>query len=708
MNQLGRGYYGILSLTGIALVLITVGIEYFQFHRHQALILTDLKHRLEEHSTNVNLRARSIQGSVHGLKILAENSLSYIKEFDHTSFLFSLIQDSPDKKYFYLDGNALKVNKGSVGNLSGLGSIKTLSKDRRAEVNMALFLNTVFSITLKNTRGAQWVYYISKNQFQNLYPWIPVDPTTLSVDLQTNRSFQKARPENNPDRLNFWTPAYQDDIAVGRPYPHGFVVTNSSPIYDGDKFLGVVSLDFSLLELNRVMNQFQSTSGTLFLINKDHQVLGTKGKDFPTSVPHQPPRLEDFLSPDIMQKVNHELKNPTNWFSLDGHSVVYVKNLSEAPWSLVYVDSQSKIFLDAFYDALQGILVISLVLIIVVGVGYFLVVRNFISPAQKLVNHIKKENKGLKSTPQNLPLRWQYWFEIISRIFAENRTLLESLENRVQQRTQQLEQKNQELEQTLTALKKAKNQIIVQEKLASLGSLTAGIAHEIKNPLNFIINFTDLSLDYLHELKEKVSNENELFILIEQNMKKSREHAERADSIVKAMLAHARGSTGKMTSFDLNTLLNQAIDLAFFGFQGQEHHFTAKITKDFDQNIGDIQGVAEELTRVFLNIVNNACFSMNEKLTTLGKEYHPELIVTTRDRGKMVEIIFQDNGKGMSPAVLNKIFDPFFTTKGSGKGTGLGLSLSHDIITRQHHGHIKAESKNREYSRLIIELPKNK
>ena len=237
--------------------------------------------------------------------------------------------------------------------------------------------------------------------------------------------------------------------------------------------------------------------------------------------------------------------------------------------------------------------------------------------------------------------------------------------------------------------------------------MTAGIAHEIKNPLNFIINFTDLSLDYLNELKEKVSNEDELFGLIEQNMIKSREHAIRADGIVKAMLAHARGSRGEITTFDFNDLLRQAVELAFFSFQGQENNFDLKITKDFDPKITEIQGFEQELTRVFLNIVNNACYSMHEKSLEVENHYQPELIVRTRDRGEMIEIVFQDNGKGMARPVLNKIFHPFFTTKGAGKGTGLGLSLSHDIITRQHHGQLKAESRVGEYSRIIIELPKN-
>lgn len=690
MNQLQRNYYGIISLTLLALFLLTVGIEYSQFQRHQKLILLDLKHHLDEHAANINLRTRTLRGYVDGLKKVSENSLFYIKTFHHTSFLFPLLKESQDKEYFYLEPDRLLAKQSEVGNLVGLGSIATLSKDRRDEINMALFLDTVFPTTLKNVQGALRAYYISTHHFQNLYPWSRTNPQTLADDPQT--ILQLAGPKQNPRRLPVWPPV---NITEGKEH----TLTTASPVYDGHTFLGLVGMDISLKELQREMDQFPSSSGHLFLINEQQQVLAAQ----PTQEAAQ---LKDLLPSNMIQKVLQKIKSPTQGFSLEGKSIIYTKTLHDAPWTLVYVDSKSKLFFDVFFDALKGIVIISIILIFIVGTGYYLVVRNFISPAQKLVNHIQNENQGISSPPKNLPEKWRAWFEIVSNIFAENRALMENLEHRVQERTRQLEQKNHELEKALTSLKKAKNQIIVQEKLASLGSLAAGIAHEIKNPLNFISNFTELSLEYLHELKGKISNEDKLFTLIEQNMQKSREHAERADRIVKAMLAHARGSTGEITTFNLNDLLSQSVDLAYFGFQGQEHHFAAKITKNFDSHIQNIEGYEQDLTRVFLNILNNSLFSMNEKLAEHKTNYHPELTISTRDKGETVEIIFQDNGKGMTATVLSKIFHPFFTTKGADKGTGLGLSLSHDIITRQHHGHLTAESKHGEFSRLIIELPK--
>ncbi|MBS0271361.1 MAG: GHKL domain-containing protein [Proteobacteria bacterium] len=705
MNPFRHSYNRIVYMTGIALVLITLGIEYFQYNRHQEFLLMDLKNRLDEHTTNVNLRARAIQGYVHGLKIAAENALFYVKNFGTVSPLFPYLKNNLENTSYSLDTGP-KIDKAKLGNLTGLGSIENLSSDLKNELNMALALNSFFEIALRSNRGAAWVYYTSKSHFQNLYPWIPSNLNPYHQAVLDKFFFLGATPENNPKQRNFWTPAYQDGAGYENKYQKGFVVTNSSPVYDGKKFLGSVSLDLSLTELNRVMQRFDTFQGALFLINKEHQVLATNDVKASAKPLRQILKLEDLVEKEIVQKIDHEIQTPSGWLSFNKSAIIYVKDLHEAPWFMIYIGSQHELFMQAFWEALEDIIIITAILLFVVGVGYLMVIRDFISPAQKLVDHITKENQGLKSNPENLPVRWRHWFDIVSRIFRENRTLLAHLENRVKIRTKQLQHKNYQLEKTLTNLKKAQNQIIVQEKLASLGALTAGIAHEIKNPLNFVINFSELSLEYLLELREKVSNENELFSQIEQNIIKTREHAQRADSIVKGMLAHARGSTGEITIFNLNKTLSESIELAYLGFQGKEHNFTARVIKNFDPALTRIKGSQQDLVRVFLNIVNNACFAMYEKQKKQGTKFTPQLTITTREKKEKAEIIFEDNGVGINQATLKKIFIPFFTTKDSGKGTGLGLSLSYDIITHQHHGQLTVESKVGQYTRFIIELPK--
>ncbi|MBY0272220.1 MAG: GHKL domain-containing protein [Alphaproteobacteria bacterium] len=706
MDSFKRGYSRIIYLTGIFLVLIAVGIEYFQYQRHKEYVLIDLKNRLNEYASTLNLQARTLREYVNGLKTVAENNLFYIQNFNITSPLFPYLKNNPGKASFFLETEKLQPEEAMIGNLTGEGSLDNLSQNRKNEINMALFLNNFLEVTLKNNSGSVWAYYTSKNHFQNLYPWTPPGSTMYHRDIQKKLFYKGALPHYNPKRENFWTPAYQDGETYKDAYQKGIVITNVSPVYNGNEFLGSVALDISITKLNEILTAFNPLQGSLLLINNEEQSLATSQTSSLLSQTYSIPQLKDSVSPEILQIIRDEIKNPKSSFFYGESSLVYIKGIKDAPWHLIYIGSTSDLFRQAFLEALEDIFIIMLTLLFVVGLGYLIVIRDFISPAQKLVNHITNENDGIKSAPQGLPPMWRPWFNIVSRIFQENRMLMTNLEEQVSLRTKQLAKKNQQLEKTLMNLKKAQNQIIIQEKLASLGALTAGIAHEIKNPLNFIINFTEVSQEYLNEIKKRTPQEEELFSRISQNLARTKEHAERADSIVKGMLAHARGSTGEITTFNLNTLIDKAIDLAYLGFQGQETHFSATIFKIFDPTVQNIKGSQQDLVRVFLNIINNACFAMHEKQKKLGMTYYPEIKVETHNKAKMIQIIFEDNGPGMSKAHIKKVFHPFFTTKEPGKGTGLGLSLSYDIITQQHRGHLKVESELGKSTRFIIELPK--
>ncbi len=707
MNPFRQGYKKIAILTGLALVLVTIGTEYFQFKKNQELILADLKNRLHEHTSNVNLRARHIQGYVQGLKQTAENNLYFIQKFNVTSPLFSFLTNDPNGQGYYLNIPQKDASDKMIGTVLGQGSTASFSQSLKDELNMALMLNTNLEIALNNNRGAVWAYYNSKNHFQIIQPWITSENNLYNSLSEQKFFFKKATPERNPHRVNFWTPIYQDGAGFKDSFQKGFIVTNASPVYNGNEFLGCVGLDLSLSELNRVMKRFFDLQGSLLLINKEHQILALNGPEETDFTPTSIERLEEYLSPETIQLINQEIRNPTEDFHSLHSDIIYVRPLLQAPWYMVYIGNKVDLFWNALMGMLQDIIVITSILLFVVGMAYMLVIRDFISPAQKLIDHISKENRGLQSHPQGLPARWEPWFKIVTHIFKENRALMKELENRVALRTKQLEQKNKKLEQTLKDLKNAQNQIIVQEKLASLGSLTAGIAHEIKNPLNFIINFSDLSLEYVEELKEKVSEKSDLFPLIEENIQKARAYAEKADSIVKSMLAHARGSSGKVTTFNLNILLDESVDLAYLGFQGKETNFSTQIVRKYDSKIGNIQGFQQDLARVFLNIVNNACYAMHIKKQEQGDSYAPELLVQTKNTNKGIAIIIQDNGIGMPSSLLKKVFTPFFTTKDAGKGTGLGLSLSYDIITQQHHGHLSVQSKEGKDTCFVIEIPKN-
>ena len=279
--------------------------------------------------------------------------------------------------------------------------------------------------------------------------------------------------------------------------------------------------------------------------------------------------------------------------------------------------------------------------------------------------------------------------------------------------------RTKELSGALDNLKETQNQLVLSEKMASLGQLTAGIAHEIKNPLNFITNFAALSGDLTRDLRQELGAERDrvdkaraveiegILNDLETNVEKINQHGKRADSIVRGMLLHSRGKAGERLDTDLNALLLEYTNLAYHGMRAQDHTFNVKLETDLDPSIGNISVVPQDLSRAFLNIVNNACYAANDRRKTATNGFNPVVKVTARNAGESVEIRVRDNGSGIPQSILKKIFNPFFTTKPAGAGTGLGLSLSYDIITQVHKGYIKVDTKEGEFTEFIVVIPRN-
>jgi len=268
-----------------------------------------------------------------------------------------------------------------------------------------------------------------------------------------------------------------------------------------------------------------------------------------------------------------------------------------------------------------------------------------------------------------------------------------------------------EIEKAYTELKATQTQLIHAEKMASLGALTAGIAHEIKNPLNFVSNFSEVSRELLDEMKLELQNGNKKEAIeigedLKLNLEKIIQHGKRADSIVKGMLLHSRGTSGEKTLTDINDLLDQYVTLAYHGLRAQDKDFNITIEKDYDNSIEKINVVPQDISRVFLNLINNACYAANEKKRMNGNDFVPLLNVSTKNLKDKVEIRIKDNGNGIPESVKENIFNPFFTTKPTGEGTGLGLSISYDIVTKIHSGDIKFASEEGKYTEFIITLPK--
>lgn len=292
-----------------------------------------------------------------------------------------------------------------------------------------------------------------------------------------------------------------------------------------------------------------------------------------------------------------------------------------------------------------------------------------------------------------------------------------TLEREVAERTMEIRSKTEDLALALDNLKSTQDQLILNEKMASLGALTAGIAHEIKNPLNFVNNFADLSTELVDELRQEVeklrdtpevADFEEIDVLlgdIQGNVKKILEHGRRADSIVRSMLLHSRGVSGQRGKTDLNKLLDEYVHLTYHGMRAQDNTFNIEFDLHYDDNIGSIELIPQDISRVFLNILNNACYATLQR-TKQEPGYKPRLTVRTKDLGDLVEIRIRDNGTGIPESIRRDIFNPFFTTKPAGQGTGLGLSISYDIVVKEHQGEILCESEPGEYTEFIVRLPK--
>jgi two-component system NtrC family sensor kinase len=286
----------------------------------------------------------------------------------------------------------------------------------------------------------------------------------------------------------------------------------------------------------------------------------------------------------------------------------------------------------------------------------------------------------------------------------------QQLDTLVAQRTEELTQQKNELQNTVELLQATQAQLIQQEKLASLGELTAGIAHEIQNPLNFVNNFSEVSMELVDEMAEEfdkgdIEEARAIANDIKQNLEKIIHHGKRADGIVKNMLQHSRSNSGEKQETDINALADEYLRLSYHGLRAKDKMFNSNMVTDLDPKLPNVSVISQDIGRVLLNLFNNAFYAVQQRHNIEGNNYKPEVKVSTAMKGKFVEIKVTDNGIGIPDSVKDKILQPFFTTKPTGEGTGLGLSLSYDIVTKGHAGKMEIDSKEGEYTEFTIQIP---
>ena len=347
-------------------------------------------------------------------------------------------------------------------------------------------------------------------------------------------------------------------------------------------------------------------------------------------------------------------------------------------------------------------------------------ILNFLEQTTQLTEEERQIlSQAIKGADKDLTIA-EFKLKHTEKVKRTTTVLLEETIEELEQKRKDIEATNTALKKSLEELKATQAQLIQSEKMASLGELTAGIAHEIQNPLNFVNNFSELSNELMDEMNEEIEKgeleeAKAIATDIKQNLEKISHHGQRADAIVKGMLQHSRKSTAVKEPTDINKLADEYLRLAYHGLRAKDQSFNATLDTDFDENIDLIKIIPQDMGRVILNLITNAFYAVNEKKkTTKEEDYKPTVSVSTKCAdtpsgagGERAEILItvKDNGNGMPPHVVDKIFQPFFTTKPTGQGTGLGLSMSYDIVTKGHGGELKVETKEGVGSEFIVQLP---
>jgi len=303
-------------------------------------------------------------------------------------------------------------------------------------------------------------------------------------------------------------------------------------------------------------------------------------------------------------------------------------------------------------------------------------------------------------------------FMLLAIIFWRNNRQKQKANYLLNEQKEEIKSQRDNLGQTLEELKNTQTQLVQREKMASLGELTAGIAHEIQNPLNFVNNFSEVNREMLEELEAEIKNGNmedalALTVDLIQNEQKINHHGKRADAIVKGMLEHSRSNSGTKEPTEINALADEYLRLSYHGLRSKDKTFNAEMITRFDADLPKVNVIPQDIGRVLLNLFNNAFYAVHQKQKTAGADYKPEVSVSTTMENGQVVIKVKDNGVGIPDAIKEKIMQPFFTTKPTGEGTGLGLSLTYDMVVKGHEGNIQVNSVEGEGSEFIVSLPVN-
>lgn len=698
----------IISLAYGSVTISAIVLFSFLYNENHESTINTINLRLVEQTQAFNNVLRVRYDAVKALQRQARQFLQ--REFSMFDTKVD-IKDIPSKGIFYLTSR--KGDENTYGLLIGTGNTRFIDKAKWLEIHMVFSLMPLINVLKKSIQNTTTFHYTSTNNFYFSYPWREYQEIAFDLSIYQKEYYLRSIPIHNREDKVFWTDVFID------PLGKEMLVTCGAPVYKGFEHVGVIGVDFTLEPVDFFLENLHYKFGEFLVVNDQDTVIADLIQR--ESSPIKITKIKELLPKNLPYSYLYQVNQGT--LTRLGNYWIYIAPTAFAPWKIIYYVHNREITFIILKHILPSILLVMLFTTLFLIGANRLIAQEFITPTSQLVEHIN--NRGDSSIPvTSLPDPWKNWFDAISKVFKENKALVSKLERhidkldeKVAQRTKDLSRKNKQLEATLEKLQKAQSQIITQEKLAGLGSLTAGIAHEIRNPLNFIINFAETSKIFGQEINETLKtldssvdeatyeNLTELSQQLVKNMDKIEEHGRRADAIVHSMLIHAYGGKDQLQQVHLHDLLNENILLGLASFK--QKGFNPKVRKHYDPTLDIVKVYPQDFGRVFLNMINNACYVLHEKAKSHPQDYRPQLTITTHNGPQEFMVKIRDNGTGIPRHIKKKIFDPFFTTKPTGEGTGLGLSLGFDIIVNQHQGKLDLDSEEEKYTEFTITIPKN-